>query len=35
VSRRKPHTIEKVVEIVENMADSLDEDMVCSAVSNV
>jgi hypothetical protein len=33
VSRRKPHNQEKVVEIVENMVDSLD--MVFSAVSNV
>jgi hypothetical protein len=32
---RKPHTIEKVVKIVENMAELLDEDMIHSAVSNV
>jgi hypothetical protein len=35
VYRRKPHTIEKVVKIVENMAESLDQDIVHSAVSNV
>jgi hypothetical protein len=35
VFRSKPHTIEKVMEIVEDMSESLDEDMVHSAVSNV
>jgi hypothetical protein len=35
VYRRKPHIIEKVVEFVDDMAESLYEDMDHSAVSNV
>jgi hypothetical protein len=35
VYRRKPHIIEKVMEIMENMTESLDKNVVFSAVSNV
>jgi hypothetical protein len=32
VHRRKPHTIEEVMEIVEDMAELLHEDMIQSAI---
>jgi hypothetical protein len=35
VYRKEPHTIQEVMKIVEDMAESIDEDMIQSAVSNV